>query len=178
MAEGVGLYLLALLLLTVPIRILLAAVLAAGVHELCHLGAIRLLGGQAGPLRLRVGGAALEFGGLSPIQEAAAALAGPFGSLLLLGFHQIYPELALCGLGQGLFNLLPIFPLDGGRILLGLLKTLGVKRAGETVNKLSLFLIGGLLFACLIWKTPFGILFVLPLLVRNISCKEGEEIVQ
>lgn len=178
MAEGAGLYLLALLLLTVPIRILLAAVLAAGVHELCHLGAIRLLEGQAGPLRLRVGGAALEFGGLSPIQEAAAALAGPFGSLLLLGFHQIYPELALCGLGQGLFNLLPIFPLDGGRILLGLMKTLKIKRAGELMNKLSLFFIGVLLFGCLALRAPFGMFFVLPLLARNISCKEGKEIVQ
>lgn len=178
MADGFGLYLLALLLLTVPIHFLLAAVLAAGFHELCHLGAIRLLGGQAGAFRLGIRGATLEFWGLSPGKEAVAALAGPSGSLLLLGFHRLYPELALCGLGQGIFNLLPIFPLDGGRILLGLLKTLKVKRAGELTNKLSLFLIGGLLFECLIWKAPFGMFFVLPLLARNISCKEGREIVQ
>ena len=168
----------ALLLLVVPFRLLLAAVLAALFHELCHLGAIRLLGGQAGAFRLNPGGATLEFWGLTPIREAVASLSGPGGSLLLLRFHRLYPELALCGLGQGIFNLLPIFPLDGGRALCCILKILGAKRAGETVNRLSLFFIGMLLFGCLAVRAPLGMIFVLPLLVRNISCKEGKEIVQ
>ena len=115
--SGWGCVALALTLLVLPLPWVAAAVLAAAVHELCHYLAIAALGGQVGRIAVGSGGAAMELGCLSPVRELLAAAAGPVGSLSLMLMGRFFPRLALCGLVQGLFNLLPIYPLDGGRIL-------------------------------------------------------------
>lgn len=108
----------ALLLLTVPFPWLLGAFGAGCFHELCHYAAIRALGGQVYTLQIRFSGASLEMQPLSPARELLCALAGPAGSLFLVLFLQPFPRLALCALIQAAFNLLPIYPLDGGRAIL------------------------------------------------------------
>lgn len=115
--SGWGCVALALTLLVLPLPWVAAAVLAAAVHELCHYLAIAALGGQVGRIAVGSGGAAMELGCLSPVRELLAAAAGPVGSLSLMLMGRFFPRMALCGLVQGLFNLLPIYPLDGGRIL-------------------------------------------------------------
>ena len=107
---------LAVLMLTIPLPWLLSAILAAGFHEFCHMAAIRLQRGQIYSLRIGVDGAKLHTAPLSPSQEMLCALAGPCGSLLLAGLGRWLPGIAFCGFVQGLFNLIPIYPLDGGRI--------------------------------------------------------------
>ncbi len=107
----------ALLLLTVPLDWLLSALLAAAVHELCHLLAIRLLGGNFYGLRIGPGGAVMDARLPEGWGEALCALAGPAGSFFLILLCRRFPKLALCALFHGAFNLLPIYPLDGGRIL-------------------------------------------------------------
>ena len=179
MADGFCLILLALLLLTCPLSWLAASILAAGFHELCHLGAVKLLGGQALGFRAGARGAVLEVAGLSPWREALAAAAGPAGSLLLLLLAGPFPCLALCGLGQGLFNLLPVFPLDGGRILLRVLETLGLgERAGKITAFVSWLTLAALGAGCVFLGAPLACLFFLPLAFRNIPCKERQGIVQ
>lgn len=109
--------LLPLLLLTLPLRWLLAAALAGAVHELCHLAAVRLLGGRIKGLVLGPGGAVMDAELPPGIGQLLAILAGPMGSLALLGLCRWFPRVALCGAVQGLFNLLPLPWLDGGRAL-------------------------------------------------------------
>ena len=120
--DGSAFLLLALLLLTAPLPWVGAAILAAGFHELCHWMALCLTGVPVRSLRIRAGGAVLETGPMEPRQELWSALAGPAGSLLLLTLVRRFPRIASCGGIQGLFNLLPVYPLDGGRALRCLLK--------------------------------------------------------
>lgn len=105
-----------------PLWILLFSLL----HELGHILAIRLLGGGIDRLSGGGQGFALAVNGLSYWGELLAAAAGPLCSLLLaLGFGI---AARLCNAEQlwyfcfangalAAINLLPILPLDGGRIL-------------------------------------------------------------
>lgn len=115
--DGSACLLLALMLLLLPLPWVLAALLAAAVHELCHAAAIYLLGGRIYRLRIGVGGMGMETESLPPGKELIAALAGPFGSALLILFSRWLPRTAVCGAVHCVYNLLPLFPMDGGRIL-------------------------------------------------------------
>jgi len=107
----------ALLILLLPLPWLAAALTAAIFHEGCHLLAIHVLGGRVFRVRAGIGGAVIEAALPGTGQELWCALAGPLGSFLLLFCSRWFPRVALCGLMQGVFNLLPVFPLDGGRAL-------------------------------------------------------------
>lgn len=109
--------LMAALILLLPLDWLLAAVFAAAVHEVGHMVAIKAFGRR--PVSISVGmlGATIHTGPLNNMTEFFCASAGPVASLMLLFLCRVFPKLALCGLMQGLFNLIPLHPLDGGRML-------------------------------------------------------------
>ena len=111
----------AAVLLTAPFPWLLAAALAAAIHELGHMAAIYLLGGRVRLGDIRLSSANLYISALDPGRELAAVLAGPLFSFLAVLLWPIAPRLALCAGAQLCYNLLPIYPLDGGRILCCLL---------------------------------------------------------
>lgn len=106
---------LALALLLLPLQWVGAAALAAAFHELCHYGAVRLCGGSVRSVTSGIGGVRMEVRGLTEAKELLCALAGPMGSLLLLLLARWIPRTAVCAGFQGLYNLLPVYPLDGGR---------------------------------------------------------------
>lgn len=100
--------------------------LACLMHELGHVAAAAACGGRIDWLSLTAVGAELSFSYHTPLsygQDCFVALAGPAvnllagGGCLILGWH--LP--AVANLGIGAFNLLPVQPLDGGRVLYGLL---------------------------------------------------------
>ena len=110
-------FLIAILLLLLPLRWIAAAFLAALFHELGHYAAVRLLGGSVVSGEISCRGAKMTAAPMKPWQELLSVLAGPAASLLLLSLGFLLPRLAFCGLIQGMFNLLPIYPLDGGKAL-------------------------------------------------------------
>lgn len=115
--SGADCIFLALLCLVLPLDWLLAAVTAAAFHEFCHLAAVVLTGGELYSLHLHQWGAVMEASVMDQRRELLCILAGPAGSLFLLVFAEFAPKIALCGLVQGLFNLMPVYPLDGGRAM-------------------------------------------------------------
>lgn len=107
----------AIMILTLPLQWLAAAACAAAVHEGCHCLAIRLCGGKAAVGELRAWNAGIPLPYMGRFRELLCALAGPMGGLLLLFLLPFWPAVAYCGCAQSLYNLLPIYPLDGGRAL-------------------------------------------------------------
>ncbi len=100
---------------------------AATVHELGHYVAIRLAGGTVHTLRFGVCGGQMTYSGIRSYPgEIFASLAGAGANILtayllsLAGKHTGWePFFILSGVNvmQGLFNLLPVRPLDGGEAL-------------------------------------------------------------
>jgi Zn-dependent protease len=141
------------------IPVLLVSVL---VHELAHAATIAAFG--YGPSTIELGG----WGGQTsnarrskPWHEVVVSVAGPVSSLLLGGcflvifiaaHEQFTPEVFVfvrlmlwANIAWGIFNMLPIFPLDGGQVLFNSLchftasqKALGVTTVLSIVLALTL----------------------------------------
>lgn len=132
-----------------PADLCLSLLVAAVLHELGHLTALRLCGVAVTELRLGVLGTAIATEPMPPGTERLCAAAGPLASLLGLGLFPVFPRFALLSGLLALANLLPVWPLDGGRIL----RTLWPERA-ELVSGLTaavLLLTASLLAAVFHW---------------------------
>lgn len=117
---------------TMPLPRLCACFLAAGIHELGHIAAAKLLGIDISYMKLDVLGARLYTSGklCSYTALALLCLAGPFVNLL--SFALLVPlshscvwieELALSSLSLCLLNLLPVQGFDGGRTVHAILSS-------------------------------------------------------
>lgn len=129
---------------------------AMTVHELAHAAVLLLLGGEIESVRLSFAQVELRTGLLSDRTELWSTAAGP-GINLLCGwlFRRWMPAFAAVSLLLALFNLLPVWPLDGGRLLRTLLRmrwgAAGVD-ASQTLGLLfGLGLLGGAVFAARRW---------------------------
>lgn len=129
---------------------MLRALLAAALHECGHWTAIVLLGGRVRTLRLSAVGAEMALDTSCPLsytKEALAAFAGPAVNLILTALcaQTRWYLFAGLNLSLGLFNLLPVRMLDGGRILSCLLNAFAPEKAPRVVNAVSVLLAGALL---------------------------------
>ncbi|NLK17329.1 MAG: hypothetical protein GX304_02235 [Clostridiales bacterium] len=123
----------------------------ATVHELAHALAAMYFKCRPEEIVLYPYGAVLygEFSSLKPYQEAVVALCGPllnlFTAVVFTALWWLFPELyvytdtvVMVNVSIAAFNLLPAYPLDGGRILLALLRPkIGPKRAFKAVKALG-----------------------------------------
>lgn len=136
-------------------------------HELCHSLVARAEGGKVDRITLFIFGgvAQIDEEPRSPLREFLMAVAGPAMSILLaviafLGFVGAanagavwwlwapLQYLAVINLSVGVFNLLPGFPLDGGRVLRSVLwgathdllkATKWAARSGQLIGWLMVF---------------------------------------
>lgn len=138
------------------VLILFAAIL----HELGHFAVLRLCGAPVRGVRLGALGAVMnsERSRLSYGAELLALLAGPLTNLLC-AVALIVPARTLPGLyaaagthlALGVFNLLPIRPLDGGQALELLVTWRFGPAAGEKTARLVGFICAALLCSGLVW---------------------------
>jgi len=136
------------------VAFLLAVFASVLMHELGHALVARRYGIHTRRIVLSPIGGIAQLEGMPrrPREELAVALAGPAVNFVLAaGLWLVAPVLAgsgllasffgsvmLANLGLGLFNLIPAFPMDGGRALRALLATrVGTYRATETAAKVG-----------------------------------------
>ncbi|MBQ7434239.1 MAG: hypothetical protein IJV51_00365 [Oscillospiraceae bacterium] len=143
------------------LRLLPVIALPVLIHELSHVAALRLLDQRITGITLDARGLCIGYDGTcSPLGHILAALAGPLGGALyaLVGLTNVpwLKQSACLSLLLTAFNLLPLMPLDGGRVF----SRLCVLALGETRGEqlcravsaalLTLLLLCGVILAA--WK--------------------------
>lgn len=129
-------------------------VLSAALHEAAHLAMLRLCRVPVEGIRLTLTGAVIQTGAMAYGQEALCAAAGPCMNMgLALLFHRLWPALCLMSTLLAAYNLLPVYPLDGGRLVRALLlRLLGLECGLRFSRLLSLLTISGAAGLC-VWLT-------------------------
>ncbi len=93
-------------------------ILSITFHELGHILALYLLGEKIHMFKMHASGASIMTEPLGYKKELLAAASGPAMNLLLFVLTaNAFPKTALVNLCLFSYNTLPIYPLDGGRIL-------------------------------------------------------------
>ena len=115
--NGSALIFLGISLMFLPLEWISGFILAVFIHETSHYLMLRILNIPVFAFSIGAGGCKIRTGSMKPLESCICAAAGPLGSFLLTaGIHK-FPELAVCGLCHGIFNLIPIEDSDGSRIL-------------------------------------------------------------
>ena len=174
------LFISALLLLLLPLDWVAAAVTAAILHELMHIIALYAFNGRILKIQVQAGGCMIETDSLGEWSQFFSILAGPLGSFSLLLLRHCIPKIAIFGLFQGVYNLFPVMPLDGGRLLRLLLNRFCPNRADLVMDCVAFGSCILVDFAAIVLSTmtsmglwPFMAAFAwnLKLLPRKTPCK-------
>lgn len=130
---------------------LLSILLFSSLHEVGHLFVLLLCGGRAEMLCFSYFGLALRYKDeLSKIGEAAVLFAGPAVNLIFYCILRDDVNLILFAL-----NILPIYPLDGGRLV-----KLFFHKASKFISVILLIMIYFLSFYLIIANGSFSLLLI------------------
>lgn len=120
-----------------PAKTFVPFLFSATAHEAGHLLALAILRVRVHKLRLTCSGAVLVTEPMRYSREIVAAAAGPaVNAALLVIFARSDPMIAFVNLLLLAYNLLPFYPLDGGRILRAALHLLFSAGAAEVTEKI------------------------------------------
>ena len=176
---------LSFLMLLLPLDWLLGALISAAFHEFCHILVLIVLGGKIRKASISLTGCVMESTVAEDWRAFFSILAGPIGSLLLV-FCSI-PQIAVCGLIQGLYNLFPVMPLDGGRLLQIILSRLCPRHSERLILVIArvfcCFLLFLWFFVCKVFQPGLFsaiivIVWILRFFPRKIPCKPSQIKVQ
>jgi Zn-dependent protease len=115
--------------------------------------------------------------GIPPKSNIFVSLAGPFAGFILAGIYWLAEKYVgipasaltsqyradmvyLINIVYGLLNLLPVYPMDGGHALKGLLQHFKIPGADKISFTLSIITLIGLGFVCVHYKQYFALIVV------------------
>lgn len=156
---------------TKQIKIYTILMTFAFIHEIGHLIAGVLLGLKVKSINIMPFGISINFEDYSNkyiIKKIIIAIAGPLVNLaiVILGMYNNWEEdIIYANALIGMFNLIPLYPLDGGRILKYIIQLATDSKEAETMTyKLSNILIIILTFISsvgILFMKNIGVLFIL-----------------
>ena len=103
------------MILILPLQWIFAVVIAALIHEAFHALTVWMCGGKVLSVQVGRRGVRIKSTMLTPGKELICCLSGPAGSFLPLLLLRFIPRIAFCAAVHGVFNLLPLSFLDGGK---------------------------------------------------------------
>lgn len=156
--------LIALSLLILPVNWVFGWVIAACVHELFHILMMRILKIRMESITLGASGAQIVSEPMTSLQELLCAFAGPLGGLLMLFLIRLTPHIALSAAVQSVYNLLPVYPLDGGRAVKCAIACLWGEEKAQSLSKALGVIVIILITVIGVWLSCSFQLGLLPLL--------------
>lgn len=160
----------AIMLLLLPLPWLMGWGLAVVLHELSHCAMLCFCAVPIRGIYLGNHGVLIQTDAMPPWKTVISSLAGPLGGLLLLLTGKLFPQAAVCALLLSVYNLLPVYPLDGGRAFQAFTDGIFGEKASICIcNLVELLVLSAILMlgllAAFFWK-----LGLMPLLLAVILC--------